>query len=142
VSGENVEVVRRAYEALARFAEEMRAGLPLDDEALAGIFDPDVVLVEVADYPDADSYPGYEGLRRWLRAFLEIYDETEIVPGEPVAVGNDTVIVPTHQRFKSKMGVSLEQDITHVWRFRKGRVVYTTGYRDHGKALEAVGLRE
>jgi hypothetical protein len=40
------------------------------------------------------------------------------------------------------MGIEVDQDITHVFTLRDGRLVYATGYRDRAKALEAVGLPE
>jgi ketosteroid isomerase-like protein len=55
---------------------------------------------------------------------------------------DDYVVVPTHQRFRSKAGVSVKQHITQVLRFRDGKVTYATGFRDKSKAREAVGLSE
>lgn len=50
--------------------------------------------MELADFPDAGTFRGYEGMQAWIQ----------------------------------------------VLRFRDGRVVHATGYRDRSKALESVGL--
>ena len=142
MSRENVEVVRRAYGFLQSASSAMQTDLPPDPEAFAALFDPEFELVEVAEYPDADTYRGFDGFRRWLQAFVDIYDVGEVIPQSLDPVGTDTVIVRTHQRFRSKLGVALEQDVTHVWRLRDHRVTYVTGYREHANALQAVGRRE
>jgi ketosteroid isomerase-like protein len=104
------------------------------------LWDPDVVIVEVAEHPgDASTYRGYEQLRRRLLGWLDAYDEISVEPREFVPVG-DRVMVATHQRFRSKVGLELEQDITQGFRFRDGRVIHATGYRDRANALKAVGL--
>ena len=99
------------------------------------------MIVEIADYPDTDICRGHEGMRRWLRGWLDAFDEMSVEPLELIPAG-DYVVVPTHQRFRSKAGVHVEQHITQVLRFRGGKVIYATGYRDKSKALEAVGLSE
>ena len=47
---------------------------------------------------------------------------------------DDYVVVATHQRFRSKAGIDVEQDITQVLQFRDGKVIYATGYRDRSNA--------
>jgi hypothetical protein len=89
MSRANVEVVRRAYQFAQDAAEAMRAGQSLEEEAFTAIFDPEFVLVEIADFPDADSYRRFDGLKRWLAGFLDIYDDVEAVPQDFVAVGED-----------------------------------------------------
>jgi hypothetical protein len=49
-------------------------------------------------------------------------------------------LVSTRQRFRSKAGIAVGQDITQVLQLRDGRVLYATGYRDRANALKAVGL--
>src|SRR3954454_1054311 len=66
-------------------------------------------------------------------------DTISVEPQEFIPVG-DHVVVPTRQRFRSKAGVAVEQEITQVLQFRAGRVIYATGFRDRINALKAVGL--
>jgi ketosteroid isomerase-like protein len=99
------------------------------------------VIVEIAEFPDAGTYRGYEQMRRWIEGWLDVFDEISIEPQEFIPVG-DHVVVPTHQRFRSKVGLEVEQNITQVLRFRGGKVIYATGYRDKSNALEAAGLSE
>ena len=103
------------------------------------IVHPDVVIEEVADFPDGSVYRGPDGVRDWMRGFFDVFDEISIVPQEYIESG-DTIVVPTKQHFRSKAGLDVEWEITQVLRFRDGKVIYATGYRDHTKALEAAGL--
>ena len=136
----NVEIARRVYVATASLLEKAAAGGDISDAPeYWELWDPDVVIVEVAEFPDAATYRGFEQMRRWLQGFLDICDKVCIEPQEFVPVG-DHVVVSTHQRFRSKVGIEVEQDITQVLRFRDGRVIYATGYRDKSNALKAAGL--
>ena len=80
-------------------------------------------------------------MRRWLQGWVDIFDEISVEPQDFVPVG-DFVLVPTRQRFHSKTGIDVEQDITQVLQLRDSRVIYATGYRDRANALKAVGLSE
>jgi ketosteroid isomerase-like protein len=142
MSQENVEIVQRNYLFLQSAWARVKAGEePFADLDPAALYQSDVVIEEVADYPDADKHRGYDGLARWLRAWADIYRELEITPHEFIAAG-DHVVVPTHQRFLSNSGVEQEQAVTHLFTLRDGRITYATGYRDKAKALEAAGLSE
>jgi uncharacterized protein len=142
MSQENVEIAQRFYAAGTALFERAAAGADVSDAFdYWELVDPDVVLVEVAEFPDAATYRGIDQVRRWLQAFFDIFDTISVEPQEFIPVG-DHVLVPTRQRFRSKAGVAVEQDITQVLQFREGRVIYATGYRDRSNALKAVGLEE
>jgi len=142
VSQENVEVARRVYATTASAVEALAAGGDARDASeYWDLFDPNVVIVEIAELPDAATYRGLDQMRRWLQGWVEVFDEISVEPQDFVPVG-DFVLVPTRQRFRSKAGIDVEQDITQVLQLRDGRVIYATGYRDRSNALEAVGLEE
>ena len=105
------------------------------------IVHPAVVIEEVADFPDGAVYRGIEGVRDWMQGFFDVFAEISIVPEEYIESG-DTIVVPTRQRFRSKAGAEVEWEVTQVLRFRDGKLIYATGYRDHAKALAAAGLAE
>ena len=136
-----MELARRGYIAFRALLERATAGEDISDAPEWEVWDADVVIVEIADYPDTATYHGHKGMRRWLEGWLDAFDEMSVEPLEFIPAG-DFVVVPTHQRFRSKAGLDVEQHITQVLRFRGSKVVYATGYRDKSKALEAVGLSE
>src|SRR2546423_4060852 len=137
-----MELARYFYAAGTELFERAAAGEDVSDAFdYWELVDPDVVLVEVAEFPDAATYRGIDQVRRWLQAFFDIFDEISVEPQDFLSTG-DRVVVSTQQRFRSKAGVEVEQDITQVLQFRDGRVIYATGYRDRSNALKAAGLEE
>ena len=61
--------------------------------------------------------------------------------GHLAGTAGDHVVVHTHQRFRSKAGIDVDQHITQVLRFRGGKVIYTgteplpDTFRDGAQAL-------
>ena len=141
MSQENVELARRAYMTFRALLERAMAGEDISDAPEWEVWDADVVIVEIADLPDTATYRGHDGMRRWLAGWFDAFDEMSVEPLEFISVG-DHVVVPTHQRFRSRAGLDVDQHITQVLRFRGGKVIYATGYRDKSRALEAAGLSE
>ena len=142
MSQENVEIARRVYATTSAAVEALAAGADASDAPeYWDLFDPNVVIVEIAELPDAATYRGLDQMRRWLQGWVDIFDEISVEPQDFVPVG-DFVLVPTRQRFHSKAGIDVEQDITQVLQLRDGRVIHATGYRDRANALKAVGLAE
>jgi ketosteroid isomerase-like protein len=142
VSQENVEIAQRLYVAFASLLETVAAGGDIfDAPEYWGLIDPDAVIVEIAELPDAAIYRGFEQMRRWIQGWFDAFDRISVEPQEFVPVG-DHVVVSTHQRFRSKVGIEVAQDITQVLQFRDGRMIYATGYRERSNALKAVGLAE
>jgi ketosteroid isomerase-like protein len=142
MSQENVEIARRVYANTAAAVAALAAGGDASDAPeYWDLFDPNVVIVEIAELPDTATYRGLDQMRRWLQGWVDIFDEISVEPQDFVPVG-DFVLVPTRQRFRSKTGIDVEQDITQVLQLRDGRVIHATGYRDRANALKAVGLAE
>jgi ketosteroid isomerase-like protein len=136
-----VQLAERLYVSMRTLLDRAGAGADVEEiREYWDLWDPDAVLVEIAELPDAATYRGQQEIRRWLQGWLEAFDEISIEPLEFVPIG-EHVVVPTIQRFRSKAGVDVEQEITQVLRFRDGRLIYATGYRDRSKALEAAGAR-
>jgi ketosteroid isomerase-like protein len=127
-----VEAVRRVYELAAAAWEH-----DVDAAALAQVYDPDVVIEERPDFPDSDTYRGYAGLTRWWTAFRDVYEDVRLEPQEFIPHG-DRVVVRVLQVLRSKGGVTLEQEVAHVFTVRDERIVHITGYGDVNEALRIV----
>jgi ketosteroid isomerase-like protein len=83
VSEANVELTRRAFEALAEGGIE--AMLPFVDEGFEM-----TTPSELAAEPD--TYRGHEGVRRWFDSFYEAMDQVRIEPQEIVEAGDQVVM--------------------------------------------------
>ena len=132
MSEENVEVVRRIYAYWGR--GRFRAGTEL--------FDPWVVLVLRPEFPDAGAYLGPEGIREYMRRFLEDWKHA-VIEGEEFIAAGDNVVVGVRQRGAGKAsGIPTEMRYFQVWTFRGGAVIRIESVREREEALEAAGLRE
>ena len=134
MSQDNVDVVRRGYEALARG----------DMEGLAVLFQehlhPDF---EYRSQLAGESYRGVEGALAWLNGVREAF-QGYTVEIEDVMDSGEHVLVVSRQRGRGAgSGVPIEWPISIVWTFDDdGRAVHGMGFSSRADALEAVGLAE
>jgi ketosteroid isomerase-like protein len=134
MSEENVETVRRAYEAFNR------AGL----EALLEYLHPDAEYdITAAIGPYAGMYHGHAAIRNFLADYLEGWEYVRMEPEELLEAGDECVVVPLriHTRGKGS-GVRTEARTINVWTVRDGKAVRLAVYNDKDEALAAIGVSE
>lgn len=138
MSQENVEVVRRGYEALnAGRLEEMFALFDPQAEVKPGL-DPD----GMAGIDFRGTYRGVEGFLRFLSEISEAWDDPRWVPEGYEDAGDDVLV---YIRFTAKgksSGVEIVQQIAHVCTMRDGKLVRAEAFWDRAAAREAAGLGE
>jgi ketosteroid isomerase-like protein len=133
MSQENVEIVRRAYEAFSRG----------DFEAWLESVHQDAELHEASEIPDTAVYRGHDGLRRWAESVNQLVSDWHWTPEEFIYQGEDAVLIRVRLAFRSAgADVPLEQVIFHLIEFQAGEIVCFRGFFDRDMALEAVGLSE
>ena len=132
MSRENIEVVRRAYEA-------WNAG---DFDAAAELLDPGVEWRMHPSIPETGTYQGIDEVSRRLEDFMQSWEEFRVEVEELIDAG-DRVVALTRFSGKSK-GLGLELSgaavDAQVWTFRDRRVIQVWMYSGTAEALEAVGL--
>ena len=132
MSRENVEVVAEVYGRWERG----------DFTATTGLFERHVTLVIDPGVPDGGVFVGQEGVRAYMRRFLEAWESVTIAAISLHQVG-DSVLVEVRQAGTGQgSGVAVEQRYFQLWTFRGGRVVRLETILSEAEALEAVGLRE
>ena len=139
-----METVRRIYDLFGRAVELVRDERWDEWDSLPewDLYDPDVVLEELAEIPDSDTYEGVEGIKRWFRAGVETFQEGQWEPRAVTAHG-PRVFADVHGRFRGAgSGVAVEVDVFHVFTFRDGRITRISGFLDRQTALRAAGLSE
>jgi ketosteroid isomerase-like protein len=133
MSQENVEALRRGFEALSS------GDLP----RMLTFIHPDFE-VEIPSELSAepDTYRGHDGLRRYFRTFEAEMDEIRFRP-ERFWDAGESVVVSMSLTAKGKAtGIPVELRTGQVWTIRDGKAVSARIYRDAAEALETVGLRE
>jgi ketosteroid isomerase-like protein len=132
MSQENVEALRAVYEEWGN--GNFRAGVDL--------YDPDVVFVQGAGFPESGAYHGREGIREYMRTFLETWTRLSIEADDFLEAG-DTVVAEVIQRGAGRESAAPgEFRYFHVWSFRGRKVIRLEAIRDRADALEAAGLTE
>ena len=139
VSGDNVELVRRLYDAVAR----------RDSETVLSIYDPEVEWdhrhnLELVGLMGGEiTYRGHEGVRRWSRQFYEAWDSVEAELVDVIDAGGDQVVVVLNYRCRGRAS-GAEVEFTHMaglMTIEDRLVVRAEWFREEGPALEAAGLR-
>jgi ketosteroid isomerase-like protein len=132
MSQENVEIVRRAFEAFNRgdFDAALRDTAP--DAA---------VDWSHSRGPDAGVYVGHDAIRRFWTDITEPFERHTVVADEFIPHG-EHVVVPITGRMTGRGGIDVEAKSAMVATLRDGRMVRWTMYQDRAEALKAVGLEE
>ena len=131
MSEENVEIVRRAWEAWERG----------DWDPLYAFYHPDVVWdASALRGPITGVYHGHDGVRRYFREWLESFEAHDARAEKFIAAGDD-VIVRLRLRGRGKTsGVEVEMARLNVYRIRNGLAIRVELFETEAEALEAVGL--
>ena len=130
MSQENVEIVRRGFEAV-------NAGEPD-----FSIYHPALVYHPRADEPDPSPHIGREAFERLTLGFLESFSDLEFDVEELIDAG-DLVIASTVMHGRgSASGADVTDAYVFVYELQDGLIVEGWEYRTRQEALEAVGLTE
>jgi ketosteroid isomerase-like protein len=133
MSRENVEVVRRGYK-----------GFVASGDVSEDIIAPDFVwdMSTFRGWPERQTYEGIEGTRKFMRDWLEAWDEWSLDVVELHDAGDDKVVAIMRQRGRSKTtGLTVDMTFGQVWTIRDGKEARMEMYAEPADALEAVGPR-
>ncbi len=131
---ENVEVVRRFYEAVNR------RDLTVLDELIAS---------EEAEFPSVFAtsegrvFRGRQGVRDYFAAIGAAFVDFETEVNELIDAGEDRVVAMTRVAGRGReSGVAVDQRFAQVWTLQDGAVTRIESYLNPAEALEAAGLSE
>jgi ketosteroid isomerase-like protein len=133
MSQENVEIVRRAFDAALR---------EWDRTAAERVLDPAVEFHgTIGGLREGLVSRGLDELERDHQEELEVWGERRLEAEKFIDRG-DRVIVLMHEFRRGKgSGIEVEVDTAVIFDVGNGRVVRIQGYLDPVQALEAAGLR-
>jgi ketosteroid isomerase-like protein len=131
MSQQNVEIVRRAWEAWERE----------DWEPLYALYHPEIVWDASALHgPVRGVYHGHDGVRKYFHEWLESFEAHQARAERFIDAGDD-VIVGLRLRGRGKTsGVEVEMARFNVYRIRNGLAIRVELFETEAEALEAVGL--
>jgi ketosteroid isomerase-like protein len=133
MSQENLETVRRGFDALSRG----------DVDAFVGVHGAEAEIHELAEMPDHRVYRGHDEIRQWAEAGLQIFPGVQWTLEEVLHDADDRVVVRTGFRGQGGgSGAPVDQTVFHLIEFDDGLVARARAWFERGQALEAVGLSE
>jgi len=132
VSQENVEVVRRAHQAL-------NGG---DMDALVVLCDVEFRLDMSDRIFNPAIYEGHDGIRRFYSEVRDVWAKYVWEPEQLMEAGDNVVALLRSGGTGRGSGVEVERRTAMVWTLREGRATALRFFRDRNKALKAVGLEK
>jgi ketosteroid isomerase-like protein len=133
MSLENVEIVRRLYEAFAADGTE----------ATMAIFAADSIHYPFPEWFERSEYRGHQELRELLAVWTESFDEFAFEVSELRDAGDSVVMLGETVGRIMGTGVPIRQPLGAVYSdFRDGQIGKARNFLTWREALEAAGLSE
>jgi ketosteroid isomerase-like protein len=129
MSGENVEFLRRGYEALQRGDNETFEALAR--ERLGPDF-------SFHSHWAGRVFKGIPGTREWISDTRETWDDYAQEVEEIVDLGDDVLVVGRASARGAGSGVPVTQEFAVIWSFEGERAVRAQSFASRAEALEAV----
>ena len=142
MSQENVEIVRRLFEAFQNVFQR-------DDPATAGtLFDSglladDAEWIPFRGWPGPQSYRGRDGFVEFWSTWTEDFEGWSVELERLVDGGDEQVVALFRQTATGRgSGTPVKLHFGLVYELEDGRVIRMQNYMDPAEALEAAGLSE
>ena len=133
MSEDNVEIVRRVYEAVS-------ANLW---DAPSELFDPEYEVDLIDAGPDLGVISGVEASEAALRGYTETFEDFRIELIEVVNADEQHVVTAVRDGGRLKgSDTEIWNRFFHVWTFHDGKISRRSSHRERNQALEAAGLSE
>ena len=133
MSRENVEIVRRGFEAYAKrdvdgFLSYLDDGFELRSAIVGGA--------------EGKVYRGHEGVRSWIADSDDSFDQLTIELSEFRDLGDRVLVFGRISARGRESGLEIDSPTGWVCAVRNGKLVKAEGFLSRAAALEAAGLSE
>lgn len=138
MSQENVDIVSRVFEAVAR----------RDTPSILALYDPEVEVHfapgTLADrMGGAGPFRGYEGLRAFDRELRQAFQDFETNCEELIEAGERVVSVSRYRARGRRSGIEVDGPPQFgIWTIAEGRIARVDWFDTRDEALEAAGLAD
>jgi ketosteroid isomerase-like protein len=136
MSQENVDVVRRIYDAAAR----------RDDVIPFEVYAEDIIW-DISNSRRAllamkPVYHGHDGVRQYWRENISVFGEVDFEVEELIDAGDQVLAVIREREVGRASGVPVETAHLAVYTLTGGKVIHMQVFDDRRQALKAAGLSE
>ena len=132
MSQENVELVRRVYDAANQG----------DYETVETYFHPEIEFHTYAHSPEAGVYRGKQSVREYNENLFAQFESIRFEVEQLVDAGDQVVIVTTQHAVPRGSGQEMNVHVAEVWTVRDGLLAKRRSFTSRAEALEAAGLSE
>ena len=132
MSQENVEIVRRAYEAYVRG----------DLDAAYSCLHPEIEFHTYVDSPQAGVYRGREAVREYNDDLFAQFESLRVEVEEFVDAGDHVIVVSTQHAVPKGGRKEIGVHMIELWTVRDKVITERHSYATKEQALEAAGLAE
>jgi ketosteroid isomerase-like protein len=131
MSRENVEVVRRMWEAF----------LGEDPLRALSFCDPDIVW-DGTNLPDGRLARGFDAIVEHNLRWAEMWDDWTMEAEQFIDAGDDQVVLVFRETGRSESGLRMNERHAELYTVRDGKVVHRKGFSDPDEAIEAARATE
>jgi ketosteroid isomerase-like protein len=132
MSKENVEIVRRTYEATNQG----------DYDTAESYIHPEIEFHTYARSPEAGVYRGKQAVREYNQSLFQQFESIRFEVEELVDAGDRVVVVTTQHAVPKGGQLEMDVHVAEVWTIRDGLLAERRSYSTRNEALEAAGVRE
>ena len=133
MSQENVEIVKRSFDAIGRG----------DVEGLLELYDRDVLFLPLTGTQvESGGYRGHAGVRAYFVEVADVWEQLRPYAEDIRTVGDNVVVLGGCAVRGRTSGVETDTPMAWVATVRNGKIASHRGYRTNDEALEAAGLRK
>jgi uncharacterized protein len=132
MSQENVDAIRRSYEAWNR----------RDVEGALKLMAPDVEWVLPDSGLNAGTNHGREGFRAFFETYFEAFESIQLEPLRFVVADERVVVLVRMFGAGVESGAQVELRAGHIWTMRDGEATRIELVSGHQETLEAAGLAD
>jgi ketosteroid isomerase-like protein len=136
MSQENVEIVRRVYDAVAR--HDTATVLAAYDTEVEWDFSGSVW----GDLTGRSVYRGHEDLRAFYREWYDAWEQYDEAVEELIEAGEHVIVVAAGRGRGRASGADVQWTQYGVWTIREGKIVRVAWFGTRGQALEYAGISE
>ena len=134
MSEDNVELVRKLFEAAARG----------DSEAVLSLYHPEVELDSsrsaLGRLVGGEVYRGYNGVRRFYRAYDEAWEHIDHQIEELIDAGDQVVSIVNIRARGRVSRAAVDLSMAGLWTIRDGKIARAIYFQSREQALEAAGF--
>jgi ketosteroid isomerase-like protein len=131
MSQENVEIVRAFYDAWER----------QDIEFILANCDPDIVIVQPSEVPDAKTYLGHTGVRAAFEDWPKQWESFRVKLVRLIDIDEERLISVNRQMLSAR-GIDFDQEVAFLHTQRDGKAIRVDMFLTAEQALKAAGLSE